>query len=81
MKLYILKSVSFPKTYVGITANLERRLREHNSGQSTYSKRYKPWELIHTEEFDTMFLARIREKFFKTGAGRREIAKLLDIPR
>ncbi len=41
-KVYILKSSDYPKTYVGITDNIDRRLKEHNSGKNFYTKRYKP---------------------------------------
>ncbi len=48
--IYILYSQSLKKYYVGHTDDLERRLREHNSGQTVYSSRGKPWELIYSEE-------------------------------
>lgn len=79
--LYILKSECFLETYVGITTNLERRLGEHNTGKTTYTRRFAPWKVIHTEEYETMSLARVREKFLKTGAGRREMKKIFTIPR
>ena len=44
--VYILKSFQDKnKYYIGITDNLERRLKEHNSASVGYSKRYVPWEL------------------------------------
>jgi putative endonuclease len=78
---YILKSVNFPKTYVGSTIDLDRRLREHNSGFCTFSKRYKPWVLIYQEKFDNIDEARQREKYFKSAAGRSFIKKNIYIPR
>lgn len=71
--LYILKSKSYSKTYVGITEHLDRRLAEHNSGKSIFTKRYKPWVVIYTEEYSSMNEARIREKYFKSAAGRRKL--------
>jgi len=39
--VYILKShVDSSKTYVGLTCNLEKRLKEHNEEESYYTKRY-----------------------------------------
>ena len=74
---YILKSINFPKTYVGHTVNINRRLEEHNNGKSTYSKRYKPWIIIHAETFNSLGESVRKEKYFKSAAGRRWINKNL----
>ena len=76
--VYILKSNSAKKSYVGVTNDIERRLREHNSGKHFYTKRYIPWEIIHTESFNAFKEARSREKFLKTTGGRRFLKKLFD---
>jgi putative endonuclease len=75
--LYIIKSLKHPKTYTGITDHVERRLKEHNSGYSQFAKRYKPWKMIHLEEFSDREKARKKEKYFKSAAGRRKIKNLL----
>jgi len=75
---YVLKSNSAKKSYVGVTDNIERRLREHNSGKNFYTKRYAPWEVIHAESFDSFEKARSREKFLKTTSGRRFLKNLFD---
>jgi len=68
--VYALLSETKPIIYVGLTNDLARRLKEHNSGASNWSKRYKPWKLIHTETFNTRSEARKREKQLKTGSGK-----------
>ncbi|WP_337866179.1 GIY-YIG nuclease family protein [Ignavibacterium sp.] len=75
--VYILYSENYKKTYVGFTNNLERRLKEHNAGRSKYTKRYSPWRLVYSEEFQNEIEARLKEKYFKSAAGRRKIKKLL----
>jgi len=41
--VYILQSRPFPEHfYVGFTIDLEKRLNEHNSGQSIHTNKYKP---------------------------------------
>jgi len=65
-----------PKSYVGITDDIDRRLREHNSGKHLYTKRYMPWELIYTEELASIDEARKREKYYKSTTGRRALKKL-----
>ena len=50
---YILVSLTRGKYYTGHTEDLEKRLYEHNSGQ-TKSIRYGiPWQVIWIEEFPT----------------------------
>ncbi|MBI2454146.1 MAG: GIY-YIG nuclease family protein [Parcubacteria group bacterium] len=71
--VYILKSVSYKKTYTGSTADLERRLTEHNAGWSVFSSRYRPWVIVYREEYPTLEEARKREKYLKSSAGRRFI--------
>ena len=73
--VYILKSINFSKTYVGITDNIERRLSQHNNGDSFYTKRYLPWEIVHKEEHSDRIEARKREKYLKSAAGRRYLRK------
>ena len=45
--VYILRSINFPEQeYIGATADLKRRLPEHNAGKSTHTAKFKPWELV-----------------------------------
>ena len=67
---YVLYSVKFDKLYVGQTNFLQMRLEEHNRGLSNFTKRYKPWQLIHYEEFKTRSEAMKREKELKSHKGR-----------
>ncbi len=75
--LYILLNYSKTKTYVGITDNVKRRLREHNSGRSFYTSKFGPWKLVYIECFENRNEARKREKYFKSAAGRKKIKKIL----
>lgn len=76
--VYILKSLEFDKTYVGISNEPNRRLREHNSGKSKFTRKFMPWKILYKEEFDSRKLAREREKYLKSAAGRRRIKLLLN---
>ena len=75
--MYILISKVFKKTYTGHTDNIAKRLKDHNLGRSTFSKRYRPWEVIHKEEFKTEQEAGRRERYLKTAAGRRYLKKTI----
>jgi len=62
------------KTYVGQTADLERRLAQHSDPEfrgTLYTKRHRgPWRLIHSEEHPSRTAAMRRERELKTGKGR-----------
>ncbi|MEK7150935.1 MAG: GIY-YIG nuclease family protein [Patescibacteria group bacterium] len=75
--VYILKSLIIKKSYVGLTNDLTRRLGEHNSGKSVFTNKYKPWEVIYTEEVGTLQEARKREKYLKSSSGRSRVLKPL----
>ena len=75
--IYILRSESKGgKFYTGMTDDVDKRLNEHNRGKSKFTSGYIPWVVVHKEQFTTREEARAREKYFKTGAGRRFIKKL-----
>jgi putative endonuclease len=76
--VYILKSESANKSYVGHTNNLERRLAEHNSGKSQFTRTYKPWRVIYSGKFETRLEAIEREKYFKSSSGRIFIKSILN---
>jgi putative endonuclease len=77
--VYVLKSLKNGRLYTGSTNDLERRLVEHNSGKSKYTKSTAPFELLYTEEYPTRIEAYSREMFFKTGKGREILKNLLNI--
>ena len=68
---YVLWSYKLQKRYVGSTSDLSRRLKEHNSGETPFTSRGCPWELIYQEEFQSNIEARKREIFLKSGVGRK----------
>ncbi len=76
--VYALYSEQFNKIYIGQTENIERRMFEHNNGLlSIYSKRYKPWKVVYTEEYPTRAEAMKRERQLKSQKGREFIWKII----
>ncbi len=68
--VYIFKSLKdSTRYYIGITSNLEKRLAEHNAEESTYSKRYAPWEIETYISFRNETLAFSFEQYLKAGSG------------
>jgi putative endonuclease len=68
---YVIKSVAQHYYYKGHCADLQKRINEHNSGKTSSIRKYIPFVLVYVEEFETRAEAIAREKYFKTGAGRR----------
>ena len=75
--IYIIKSAKSGKYYVGCTDNVNRRIKEHNKGQSKYTRNKGPWMLEYTEEYITLSEARKRELTIKSWKKRKSIEKLI----
>jgi len=67
---YVLYSPSHDRIYVGQTDNMDARISRHNAGLIKSTKAYKPWELLHVEEFSSRAEAMNREKELKSHKGR-----------
>ena len=69
--VYIIKSTTTPdEYYVGVTSNVELRLRDHNDGLSRHTSRHRPWRTLVVIEFDEEEPALRFERYLKTGSGR-----------
>ena len=76
--VYIIKSLkNSSKHYVGITRNLTKRIKEHNSNGSGYTKRFAPWEIETYITFRNKLLAKVFEKYLKAGSGQAFLKKRL----
>jgi putative endonuclease len=76
--VYVLYSENFDKIYIGYTQNLEQRLISHNElGTKGWTISFRPWKLVHKEEFETKEKAMLREKYLKSGKGREWIHSVL----
>lgn len=70
--VYFAKSLRNGKIYIGFTSkNPISRVREHNQGSNRWSKQNKPLKLVYYETFICKEDALAREKFYKSGVGKR----------
>ncbi len=75
---YILYSQNHDKIYIGYTSDLNKRLTRHNSTNNKgYTKKYQPWEILFSEEFQDRTEAVKKEKYWKSHAGRDKIKRLI----
>jgi putative endonuclease len=64
--VYILQSEENDRFYVGRSQNPERRVEHHNSTSTGFTSRYRPWELVFTQEFSTKEEAVEAEQLIKS---------------
>ncbi|MFZ2072176.1 MAG: GIY-YIG nuclease family protein [Minisyncoccia bacterium] len=77
-KVYILKSLNFNRYYIGHSADVKKRLFEHNLGRVRSTKAYKPWKIIYSEVKSNKKEAYAREmqiKSFKHGEAFEKLIK------
>ncbi|MFH1383856.1 MAG: GIY-YIG nuclease family protein, partial [Candidatus Omnitrophota bacterium] len=63
--------------YTGFTSDLRKRFSQHNEGAIVATKKRKPFELIYYEACLHKEDALKREKYLKTGMGKRFIKNRL----
>ena len=69
--VYVLLSYKDGELYVGLTVDLQRRLKEHNAKKSFSTKCKAPFTLIYAEACLNIKDALRRERYLKTTQGRR----------
>jgi len=69
--VYLIQSIPFPEQrYVGITSNLNDRIKSHNEGRSKHTSKFKPWRIVACIAFSSESKAIDFERYLKTGSGR-----------
>ena len=69
--VYVLRSDLTDRLYIGSRAEPDERLQAHNAGRGGWSKRYRPWTRVLLEEHEDRPTAAKRERYLKSGWGRR----------
>ena len=75
--IYVLKCGKDGKMYTGCTGNLRKRLRQHEKGENSSTKNRGPFTLVYYEASSNEEDARAREKYLKSGMGKRYITNRL----
>ena len=71
--VYVLKSQKDGSWYTGCTSDLRKRLVEHNEGKSEHTRSRGPYELIYYEASLSKQDAFARERYLKSGMGKRYV--------
>jgi putative endonuclease len=67
-QVYVLRSIKLNKIYIGVTSDLEARLKSHNElATKGWTIKFRPWIHVHCESFALKADAMKRERDLKTG--------------
>jgi putative endonuclease len=75
--VYVLQSKKDKMRYTGSTNDLRKRFKDHNENRVLSTKGRGPFLLIYYEACVDDHDARIREKYLKTGMGKRYLKNRL----
>ena len=76
--VYVLQSLKNKKRYIGFTSkSIEQRMIWHEQGLTVWTRQKGPFVLRYSESYNTKDEAQGRERYFKTGQGRRTLQLLL----
>lgn len=68
--VYVIRSQTTDRTYIGLTSDFRKRLAAHNAGGNVSTARHQPWEPVTVTEFQTELRAARFERYLKSGSGR-----------
>jgi putative endonuclease len=74
---YVIHSEKDGRFYTGFTKDLRNRLQEHNMGRVASTKNRGPFKLIYYEACIDQQDAIAREKYLKSGMGKRYLKNRL----
>lgn len=69
--VYVLYSKKDYGFYTGYSTNLKRRIVQHNKGKSVATRPRRPLKMVYYEACLSWKDARAREKYLKSGMGKR----------
>ena len=77
--VYVLYSPKYSKIYIGFTSDLANRLKSHNEfSKKGWTVKYRPWQIVYTEQYDSAEEARLYERRLKGAKGREWIWSLIN---
>ncbi|MDY6913335.1 MAG: GIY-YIG nuclease family protein [Planctomycetota bacterium] len=77
--VYVLRCCD-ASLYIGMTNDVQRRLREHNRSLVAWTKSRLPVSLMYQDAFSARSEARKREKYLKSGWGKQWLKRKFGDP-
>jgi putative endonuclease len=78
---YALQSGRDGGLYIGMATDVDGRLKEHNRGYNQSTRSRIPFTLIYSEQCGSRGEARQREKYLKSGKGRKFLKSQMKVVR
>jgi putative endonuclease len=75
--VYVIRSQVDGKLYKGFTVDVGKRIKAHNRGEVTSTRKRRPFKLIHQEGYQSKSEALKREKFLKSFEGGKTLKSIL----
>ena len=75
--VYVIQSKKDKSWYIGYTIDLTRRIKQHNRGESIYTRKHLPYNPICYFALPNKSDAKRYERYLKSGYGRRTLKKIL----
>ncbi len=79
-QVYVIKNEQ-DRFYIGLSEDIEKRLTDHNTGISTWTRHRGPWHLVWTSAQMNLKEARQLENFLKAQKGGDGFYRHIGIPR
>jgi len=77
--VYLLSSKKTDQWYLGSTKDLRKRILKHNLGKNKSTRNGAPWKIVYCEISLNKQDARAREKYLKSGMGRKYLKHRLKL--
>jgi putative endonuclease len=71
--VYVLRSTVAARAYIGSSAEPDARFESHNALRVRSTKAWRPWVRVLLEEYPDRATAEKRERYLKSGWGRKEL--------
>ena len=69
--VYAIRSMKKDRIYIGQTADIDARMKYHNSGYVKSTRKDRPWRLVAFETIESKNEARWLERALKRSRGKR----------
>lgn len=66
---YIIQSCVDGRYYFGSTSDFKKRIKIHNEGGSSHTRKFRPWKIKWFAGFPTKKMAEDFEEYLKSGSG------------
>ena len=75
---YVLFSENLNRYYIGHTADINERIKKHNTNHKGFTGKSNDWKVVYSEKFNLKTEAYSRERGVKSWKSRKKIEQLIN---